>query len=1251
MADLHPGDVFNQDPHQLAVGQLSRGQMGVTGGLEEPRYAGLSGAYPFNIGPYDGEHRSLTFTSDIRRGNMLKISVEVQQLTYFMENFYTRILCPIVLLPYNAEGVYWEQINYQRALPHHRADLGHTRTLTYKKTGGAAGLTQFSLGVDMEKAFQNTPEGQREYANGIRQIVTMFIEHLKLRVLDAILNAHRLNGEYQKNFNYYRAESIAASVEKRIRFWGIVQREKNGIEKMDIEVTSFMDRTNGLADTYVMPAKISEYYKITPSAKTDYYIAGNAGPANVRDAITPMTSINQSGVYLVREMLVANANDPTLYKPFRMMIRIEEIGEFYKMMERHRSAQQRFRAYHSSDLDIKILDGSADAWVKFTLRDAIDNSYLFDETQDGHVVDIEQAPYHMYQSHIPGASGHRHLFNYQTPDGKFEKCSLFGHMEHIYFNTSDVINLATAAYHKLIAEFGGADKVEEIYRAGMSIIEELEARDGTNARVALIPLVPVVPRGGQEGGEEGLEVESRIQSDIGYPIPANRMADLGTLLDQARPSNQTLFKIKQLNWKHSADLSTALGDVGLASWRGLESERAAAPFIRLIKSFVDKLEYFFPSSFVLNEKYASTWTSAPSKYSTFFENVILPNRVPLFAVVKTGGRVSTGSVSPTEIENVIPWNGVLNVSNDTNDHYSKLRNTFSRFMYRALFSMITEPLRRDAKVEGFMSKLPDRGDPKTIVGEVKKIIQKIVRQVPGTFLELRRDDKVLTDKVNATLDQLLQVYNETAAPIKGGLQRAISVVRTELLVSPAFARTLAQNHEENHEINFLPADPDFPEVPITIEKLRHILSMRGGEAFAQSRQPKHGALINESVFNTIFSPLMVASSSAAMQFGASLDVSGLGGGSGIGNGTGSDDLSYQQQEYAIGTAFREEEYEQGEHFSSRKPRVTKMDVHKIQKMGEEFFYGNINLSSVVGLEQRSIPFQHLDALKDVDFWLNTPIFQYNVAKLWKDCSHPILRALGLVYFCTPITRHALNGMVTNDIPIPIGFLFVRPHMAFEVLDAVKMRAGKETGTTYVQKGLAMAGDDATTQFSRMTYNNRSAVVIYRPENVFILRSIMIAGYHGGMDGTFINPATYHPTSIDGHAGSIIVLPIPYTEYVRGPFSLTGFWNVGEADENENEIEASLHYTTAAWCNALWGWNDARKGVNAIIYDPFTARSNANAIVYQGQTIYMNTNSHDFDIIEIGKGHLGKYVYPGCMKVYKGELTEFDPNPTRGYRPE
>lgn len=1251
MTDLNPGSIFNQDPSMLGVGQLGRPTMGVAAGLEEPRFSGLNGAFPYSAGPYEGEQRSLMFNSDTRRGNMRKLETRVQQLTFVQENFYTQVLLPIEILPIWVEGVYWEDIIYNRALPHHRSDLGHTRTMTQKRTGGAAGLTQFALGVDMEKAFQMTPEGQQEYQNGIRQIVLMFVEHLKIRVLDAILNAHRLEGEYQKTLNYYRGDSIAASIEKRLQFWGISQREKNGLEKMDVVVSSYMDATEGKANVYLLPAKLGEYYRITPSEKTDFYLAGPTGPANVKDAVTPIGSINQSRVYLVREMLAPGTNDSKIYKPFRQLVRIEEIGEFYKMMERHRSSQQRFKKYSSADLDIKILDGSTDSWVQFTLRDAVEHSYLFDDESGGAPVDIGQPPYHPYNHHIPGDAGRRHLFNYQKPDGTFEKCSLFGQMEWVYFRTADVINLSTAAYQKLSAEFGGTDKVEEIFRLGMEYIHEVESRVNLLGAAGVIDPAEEVHEGGEGGegreGRGGGRLQSKFQQSIGVAFNIDPAA-------AGVSTSSSAFKIPQATYAQSATLGIADTNgamIGVYSWNALEASADAVVrrFVNLIKSFVDKLEYYFPDSFVLNKKFSSPWITNPSKYSTFYENVIIPNRLPLFVIGKDVGAATQRS---TEVEQVVPLGNLEMAWAAGNERKYEAHNEYMRFMIRSLLTMIPVALRGDADVQTAIVDLPNDGDiEKEALPAIRRLIRALIQQQKDAFVELRHGDKPRTDRINETLASLTKVYRERSQPQKE-IRGNVGYFRTELLVSPALAHVLAHLYNEADQTNLMPADPDFPDVPITIEKLRYILKMSGGDAFSQQDERRHAALIHSQMNVGATAPLMIETMSKSLLFGEQLEIEQIAAGvDGIGVDGGDDDFGGRrvgdQQQPAIGMAFRARDYEAAERFTSKRKHVN-INIHKV---GDRYYYGSdMDITSLIGAKRHSIPIQALEAHKSVDFWLNTPIFQHNVAALWAECSNPLLRMVGLTYFCTPISRKAVMAMVGHDIPVPIGFLFVRPHMAFEVMDAVKMQAGRETGMTLVQRGLAMSGDDATTQFNRLTYNNRSAAVVHRPMNVFILRSIMVSGYVGGMDCTFIDPRNYNATAIDVRAGSIIVLPIPYTEYVRSPFSLTGFWNVGEADENETEIEQNLSYTTAAWANALWGWNDARKAVNAEIYDPFTPRSNANAIIYQGQTLYMNSHTKQFDLIDYGKGHLGDRVYPGCMHVYKGELTEFDLSVVRRYTP-
>jgi len=95
------------------------------------------------------------------------------------------------------------------------------------------------------------------------------------------------------------------------------------------------------------------------------------------------------------------------------------------------------------------------------------------------------------------------------------------------------------------------------------------------------------------------------------------------------------------------------------------------------------------------------------------------------------------------------------------------------------------------------------------------------------------------------------------------------------------------------------------------------------------------------------------------------------------------------------------------------------------------------------------------------------------------------------------------------------------------------------------------------------------------------------------------------------------------------------------------IPKMLHYSTAAWFNALWRFRQFNDNVDIIsnanyhqVHSRYTGiRTPKNTICWRDLTWYYDTIQGK-RVPKSGTGHLGNYSYPGAQKARKGGLVKW-----------
>jgi len=234
----------------------------------------------------------------------------------------------------------------------------------------------------------------------------------------------------------------------------------------------------------------------------------------------------------------------------------------------------------------------------------------------------------------------------------------------------------------------------------------------------------------------------------------------------------------------------------------------------------------------------------------------------------------------------------------------------------------------------------------------------------------------------------------------------------------------------------------------------------------------------------------------------------------------------------------------------------------------------------------------------------------------------------------------------------MNFLVTRPHQRYEMYMAIKIKAGIETGCTFVNGHTDFqVQDDATvkTSFGHYTYESKATVT--EPRNVFMAYDVFPRACKGGA-GTV--PYThdlldkYNPERND-YPGDLFFFAVPYEEKVfPNPLDCSGrflhFTSSGLLDPgNANK----LHYSTAALYNGYWGFHQVSEiGTQEIepTFHPLNfngalTEESKNTVCWRGHVEYYNPTNKWYDIVTLNTGHWGENTYPGVKEVRNGGLKQ------------
>ncbi len=1021
--------------------------------------------------------------------------------------------------------------------------------------------------------------------------------------------------------------------------WGILQQKKNGLDLLDAQLTERMNRFRGQADMWVFPPKIAMYLTIVPAEKTDYYLAGPAGPGRLADGPEGFTSFKGSRVFLTRTFEVDSRG------PMNYMSSPYQIGEHYVMEDRNK--YHNYKAYQSSDRDIQVYDEDTNVWHAITLEWALDNCQLFDA--DGALRPIDRTK---FRDTFAKDNKEMAMFTHHVDsNGQVQPVQYFGQINDKNTDARDIYNLAQTALNGM-GELGDSKTVAAVWKRGVELIEQMESIEYDAATEAYLQALRAANGGGSnlEVSQANPKCPTIVDLEEWVPQPH------GTL---ALPARDSAWPFTVPPFMQSAAGFRAMADAhqrgGVGAWN-VEAFQAADDFSRLVSALVQSLRRIFPNNLVTDASFASSWWHRPKAEDTLFENLIVNHRPPAWLATGTVGTTATPAEDAgaqgsalTDISKSSASYISQNITGLPADLQSRVDNLVTN--YRPVFSSVTD-IRDNTKLEQELRRayvlktitmVDTRGE-----GTTERSVRKLMNELAPI---LNTNENQSFAAIGGLFDtaKFAKSMSETSGilkPTKGRILRAYAQLERE------FATVRASLTPENVD-RFVGTIPD--------------IDVAGYRRAPLVFSPKMMSTLSQYITETQRSPLAMPSDlnsldsvvtpSALYQYTNALRT-----------GSGDKMHPYMQtytanrMELSVETTAlvmnARNYYEALQAAQSDTSSTVDLDD------GMAEFDSAMNPSSF-RRSKRSRPIgAHIDgkphrrtghgistAVSDcveLAGELVTPNFSELFTKLGQEQPHGLLRVVAQAYMFTPFHERALRSFVNNNVLFPMSFVVSRPHARYSALTGIKAKAG--AGTTYIGPSSFMVGDDAAIGVHLGTYNYYSASIVQRNENVYVAKAIYIDAYLGGMGVGLYEPDSYQPRQGNYGDGSVFVIAMPYNERAHhqnnqlpNPMSLTGNFEHLPIASFEVIDKSGLHYSTAYYYNKMWGWSSmgAREEIEESRHYSQDAAP-PNYVTYRGHTWYRGVDGQ-FSVVSVGTGHWGPdATYIGCGEVRNGQLDIFTP---------
>ena len=1137
---------------------------------------------------YDVRDQTTWTAPDAYIGLRPKVAQDIEMKAYTDSNWYFLVM-PIQQV--SSENVSWESITYKAHLARPTPVLAPMPLVTSETFTNEATLIRLGMAYKIEHGFMNSPKAYQHHVNTLAQLANSVVEAVKLDILVTLMQAQNSKRNWAAKWGERNEENAKRVLQDQLDFWAILQRDKRAASIVDATINKRMAEVGGRADTYIVPQKVVDYLAIVPDEMLEQDKIGPTGPSIVLDGPRPYGVFNKNKIYQARAYGLTEDNRELLSSE-------EEIGEFYSILPRHITNT---RGYTSKSRNILVYDEETDSNREISLTEALDNAYLFDKNGNPTFPD---GPHHIH-----GDPADRDIFKYRDADGSVQEAYFFGEMEPKYFETSDKLQWAARAIDALAQEAGlQTEEISRAFVAGFTLLRRLEEIELNATDYEGRFDFTVVDA-------EGTGIPSVFAiKDVGRDPETDFLLekDNAGVLENPIGGLQSLAGLRYIIKKNNEDAKSMPREAAVAR-----------EFVGAIETLVSVLDKYAPGSAFLSAKNASSIWHYPTPETTFFENLVMPYRPPLFTGDNPAIKTSEDAFQ------IYFQNPILSQLTTRADvpkfpkkQNPKLLDLLRYTMMLLAVGQLKDPDETKALEKVFAATVANNfgtaiSRSNTAVSEISHVARELAKS-DDFKIQDENQWKAIFDSLYPEL-QTAYTHYENRADDEQFVITELDV-RLPVLVSPAAAAAIYNRLQDNNkrgDIKFWPANPNFPELPMTAEQLEaatlHVTNRRAELAARRLARANHNPAVAASFFVAAGQPHPVA----ATTFQAFTTATAIGHTLTASHFASNIRLGQQHQQQSIHAGFHEQHYSRiADEQQAMLPHLQMLDPSTRRSFSPE-----------------------VERLQVLAGRMLSHTFKQSWDRIDAEASSPLERILAHVYDSIPITRKALDRFIQNNLIVPIGFLVARPHMRYIMLSLIKCLSGPEMGSTYVMPGQFELGDNAQIQEHFGSYTARAKAVVIHEQHVFVWKNAFSDGYAGGTNTVWIHPEAYKQGNY--HGQSMICIPVPYRYRCDDALSLTGELAFG-ARSFPMTADGSPQYPTAPRVNALFGFRHAQKSDEYAIapHGSNDSGRKLNMLCHPGQFMSYNEKEGEFNIRHRGRGHWKENTYPGCAPVRGGKMKRF-----------
>lgn len=337
--------------------------------------------------PYEGRNVAYWTLPEAYKGRSLFLKDTVKDLLFTDTSSF---MLKYIAVPYPTDeiSITWTEFEAKAHLMDITPYTTRSHQIKQSRTIRRAQLFRWGIEAEFEGDFLKTALGRVSYLAALRQIVTAAKETLHQQALRSLTLCHRQQNQFLRECTQIKGSELQHMLKMDKERFAIVQKTKNGLEKLDMLISKEMQMYGGDANAYLIPEEIAIHCTIVRPEKTDYYIGGQMAVDRVNGIQSAMPGfaggtqgnlnagtifrIRQFPAYLIKNRAIQGVSEADTQN----LARIRQIGNYYVM----KVEADDYTDYKTEWLSIKIFDHTINNLVKITAKDVIENLPIFDGT-------------------------------------------------------------------------------------------------------------------------------------------------------------------------------------------------------------------------------------------------------------------------------------------------------------------------------------------------------------------------------------------------------------------------------------------------------------------------------------------------------------------------------------------------------------------------------------------------------------------------------------------------------------------------------------------------------------------------------------------------------------------------------------------------------------------------------------------------------------------------------------------------------